>query len=88
MIFWMLKNNGLPDATEVAYAAFTFGLLQIKYGGIFRGAWKVFQQDVLAFEKWYQGEYNARMMGDYIWGLVHDTKQQYRKKRRKSMCLE
>ena len=47
-----------------------------------------FQQDVLIFEKSYQGEYNARMMRDYIWGLVCDTKQQYTKKRRKSKCFE
>ena len=47
-----------------------------------------FHQDVLVFEKRYQGESNARMMGDYIWGLVHDTKQQYQRKHRKSVCFD
>ena len=47
-----------------------------------------FQRDVLVFEKSYQVEYNARMMEEYIWGLVRDTKQQYRRKCRKSKCLE
>ena len=45
-------------------------------------------QDILVFEKRYQGECNACMMGDYKWGLVRDTKQQYRRKRRKSICFE
>ena len=44
-----------------------------------------FHQDMLVFEKRYQGECNARTMGDYVRGLVRDTKQQYRRKRRKSM---
>ena len=29
-----------------------------------------FHQDVMEFEKCYQRQYNERMMGDYVWGLV------------------
>ena len=47
-----------------------------------------FQQEVLVFEKRSQGEYNARVIGDYIWGMVCDTNQQYARKRRKSKCFE
>ncbi|KAL4718672.1 hypothetical protein ACJJTC_008641 [Scirpophaga incertulas] len=30
-----------------------------------------FHQDVMNFEKCYQGQYNENMMGDYIWGLLN-----------------
>jgi hypothetical protein len=30
-----------------------------------------FHQDIEANEKRYQGRWDAAMMGDYIWGLVH-----------------
>ena len=29
-----------------------------------------FHQDVMDFERRYQGQYNENMMGDYIWGLI------------------
>ena len=32
-----------------------------------------FHQDVMEFEKHYQGQYNKHMMGDYVWGLVWET---------------
>ncbi|XP_017483346.1 PREDICTED: uncharacterized protein LOC108372214 [Rhagoletis zephyria] len=28
-----------------------------------------FHQDIMEFERRYQGQYNENMMGDYIWGL-------------------
>ena len=34
-------------------------------------------QDIPMFEKRYKGEYNTRMIGDYIWGLVCKTKPHY-----------
>lgn len=35
-----------------------------------QGEW--FHQDVKEIERKYQGSYNKRIMGDYIWGLVHE----------------
>lgn len=32
-----------------------------------------FHQDVLDFERRYQGQYNENMMGDYIWGLIRES---------------
>lgn len=32
-----------------------------------------FHQDVMEFERRYQGQYNEHMMGDYIWGLIRDS---------------
>jgi hypothetical protein len=32
-----------------------------------------FHQDIMAFERRYQGQYNSNMMGDYIWMLLRDT---------------
>ena len=32
---------------------------------------KRFLQDILDFERRYQGQYNERKMGDCIWGLFH-----------------
>ena len=47
-----------------------------------------FQQDILVFKKNYQGEYNACMVGDYIWGQVCDTKHQYTSNHRKFKYFE
>ena len=30
---------------------------------------ELFHQDVMDFERRYQGQYNENMMGGYIWGL-------------------
>ena len=32
-----------------------------------------FHQDILGFERRYQGLYNERIMGDYIWGLIRES---------------
>ncbi|XP_061409988.1 uncharacterized protein LOC133344058 [Lethenteron reissneri] len=32
-----------------------------------------FHQDILYFQRCYQGRYNENMMGDYIWGLIHES---------------
>ena len=37
-----------------------------------------FHQDVMNFERFYQGQYNENMMGDYIWGLIRES--QYKHK--------
>jgi len=42
-----------------------------------------FHQDILDFERRYQGQYNENMMGDYIWGLVRESDLQYNPKSRK-----
>ena len=42
-----------------------------------------FHQDVMEFEKGYQGECNERMMGDYVWGLVRETQTLHQRKSRK-----
>lgn len=47
-----------------------------------------FHQDVMEFEKRYQGQYNERMMGDYVWGLVRETQSLHRRKSRKSVCFQ
>ena len=36
-----------------------------------------FHQDILDFERRYQGQYNENMMGDYIWGLIRESDLQY-----------
>ena len=43
-----------------------------------------FHQDILDFESSYQGQFNERMMGDYIWGLICDIDLQYCRKSRKT----
>ena len=43
-----------------------------------------FHQDILDFERRYQGQYNENMMGDYIWGLLRESDSQYNRKSRKS----
>ena len=47
-----------------------------------------FHQDDMEFEKRYQGQYNERMMGDYVWGLVQETQTLYQRKSRKSVCFK
>jgi hypothetical protein len=42
-----------------------------------------FHQDILDFERRYQGQYNENMMGDYIWGLIRENDLQYSRKSRK-----
>ena len=42
-----------------------------------------FHQDILDFERRYQGQYNENIMGDYIWGLVRESDLQYNRKSRK-----
>jgi hypothetical protein len=42
-----------------------------------------FHQDILDFERRYQGQYNENMMGDYIWGLIRESDLQYSRKSRK-----
>ena len=32
-----------------------------------------FHHDLKEFERRYQGQYNEKMMGDYIWDLVRDS---------------
>ncbi|KAG9472349.1 hypothetical protein GDO78_020011 [Eleutherodactylus coqui] len=32
-----------------------------------------FHQDVMAFARRYQAQYNESVMGDYIWGLIRDS---------------
>jgi hypothetical protein len=39
-----------------------------------------FHQDILIMEKRYQGHWNATMMGDYIWNLIRDHPNEYRRK--------
>ena len=36
-----------------------------------------FHQDILDFERRYQGQYNENMMGDHIWGLLRESDLQY-----------
>ncbi|XP_058862618.1 uncharacterized protein LOC131704953 [Acipenser ruthenus] len=43
-----------------------------------------FHQDILDFERRYQGQYNKNMMGDYIWGLIRESDLQYNRKSRKT----
>ena len=43
-----------------------------------------FHQDILDFQRRYQGQYNENMMGDYIWGLIRESDLQYRRKSRKT----
>ncbi|KAK8374315.1 hypothetical protein O3P69_018357, partial [Scylla paramamosain] len=31
-----------------------------------------FHQNIMNFEQRYQGYFNENMMGDYIWGLIHE----------------
>ena len=43
-----------------------------------------FHQDMLNFERRYQGQYNENMMGDYIWGLIRESDLLYNRKCRKT----
>jgi hypothetical protein len=43
-----------------------------------------FHQDILDFERRYQGQYNENMMGDYVWGLLRESNLQYSRKCRKA----
>ena len=43
-----------------------------------------FHQDILDFERRYQGQYNDNMMADYIWGLIRESHLQYNRKSRKT----
>ncbi|QQP39843.1 Uncharacterized protein FKW44_013691 [Caligus rogercresseyi] len=47
-----------------------------------------FHQDMMEFENRYQGQYNERMMGDYVWALVQETQSLHRRKTRKSLCFQ
>lgn len=44
-----------------------------------------FHQDIAIMEKRYQGHWDANMMGDYIWGLVRDCKDDHKRRARKSI---
>lgn len=41
-----------------------------------------FLQDILDFERYYQGQYNENIMGHYIWGLIRESYLQYNRKSR------
>ncbi|XP_076036895.1 uncharacterized protein LOC143022524 [Oratosquilla oratoria] len=43
-----------------------------------------FHQDILEFERRYQGSYNENMMGDYIWGQIRESNLQYKRKSRRT----
>ena len=43
-----------------------------------------FRQDVKEVERRYQGHYDERMMGDYIWSLLRECDVDYNRKSRKS----
>lgn len=43
-----------------------------------------FHQDIMDFERRYQGQYNENMMGDYIWGLIRESNVLYKRKTRKT----
>ena len=43
-----------------------------------------FHQDILDFERRYQGQYNQSMMGDYIWGLIRESDSLHARKARKT----
>ncbi|KAL7868474.1 hypothetical protein SRHO_G00098580 [Serrasalmus rhombeus] len=43
-----------------------------------------FHQDIMNFERRYQGQYNENMMGDYIWGLIRESDLQYSRKYQKT----
>ncbi|KAL6463765.1 hypothetical protein MHYP_G00281560 [Metynnis hypsauchen] len=43
-----------------------------------------FHQDIMNFERRYQGQYNENMMGDYIWGLIRESDLQYSRRSRKT----
>jgi hypothetical protein len=43
-----------------------------------------FHQDILNFDRRYQGQYDKNMMGDYIWGLIRESDLQYSRKSRKT----
>ena len=47
-----------------------------------------FHQYVMETEKRCQGQYNERMMGDYVWGLVQETQTLRRRKSGKSVCFQ
>ena len=47
-----------------------------------------FHQDVMEFEKCYQGQYKERMMGDYVWGLDRETQTLHQRRSRKSVCFQ
>ena len=42
-----------------------------------------FRQDIKSFEERYKGQYNERMMGDYIWNLVRKSELTYNRQSRK-----
>ena len=44
-----------------------------------------FHQDMREFERRYQGAYDAKMMGDYVWCLIRESDLQYRRKCRKTV---
>ena len=39
-----------------------------------------FHQDIMEFERRYQGQYTESMMGDYIWGLIRETSTEHDRK--------
>ena len=43
-----------------------------------------FHQDILDFQRRYQGQYNQNMMGDSIWGLIGESDLVYNRKSRKT----
>ncbi|KAL6469172.1 hypothetical protein MHYP_G00226960 [Metynnis hypsauchen] len=43
-----------------------------------------FHQDIMNFERRYQGQYNENMMGDYIWGLIRQSDLQYSRRSQKT----
>ena len=47
-----------------------------------------FHQVVMEFEKRYQGQYNERVTGDYVWGLVRETQTLHRRKSRRFVCFQ
>ena len=46
-----------------------------------------FHQDIIDFERRYQGSYNENMMGDHIWGLIRESDFQCKRQSRKHSYL-
>ena len=54
-------------------------------GAYFEEQGERFHQDVKEFDKRYQGQYNERMLGDYVWELIRESGLSYKRKSR-NLC--
>ena len=57
-------------------------------GAVSRKHGERFHQDIMVMEKRYQGRWDENMMGDYVWNIIRDSPNEYKRKSRSAIKFQ